>query len=149
MFCLLPIESLILNSFDDRGHNEAVPRPAGRAPFPSSGFLSMRIARDRALALLSQCRGDEIWSVQHCRDHGVPEAWIADLADAFESGYRTDVETIYVGATSTNQYHGVRDLDLAIRLAESMGLQVDRITANILGRRAMVQAIKQALFDGE
>ena len=115
----------------------------------SDQSLFMRIARDRALALLSQCRGDEIWSVEHCRDHGVPETWIAELADAFESGYRTDRETIYVGANSTNQYHGVRDLDLAIRLGESMGLQVDRITANVLGRRAMVKAIKEALFDGE
>ncbi len=109
----------------------------------------MRIARDRALALLSQCRGDEIWSVQQCRDQGVPEEWIEELADAFESGYRSDHETIYVGSTSTNQYHGVRDLDLAMRLADSMGLQVDRVTTNVLGRRAMVMAIKQALFDGE
>lgn len=109
----------------------------------------MRIARDKALALLSQCRGDEIWSVEHCRSHGVPEAWIAELADAFESGYHADQDTIYVGAAATNQYHGVRDLDLAVRVAESIGLRPDRITANVLGRRAMVQAIKQALFDGE
>jgi hypothetical protein len=109
----------------------------------------MRIPRDRALALLSQCRGDEIWSVQHCREQGVPEAWIEDLADAFESGYRSDHERIYVGSDRTNQYHGLRDLDLAIRLGETMGLRVDRVTANVLGRRAVVDAIKQAIMDGE
>ena len=64
----------------------------------------------RALARLSECRGDEIWSIEHCRERGVPEDWIDDLSDAFESGYRTDRETIYVGNTSVNQYHGVRDL---------------------------------------
>ena len=109
----------------------------------------MRIARDKALALLSQCRGDEIWSVEHCRSQGVPESWIEELADAFESGYRVDQETIYVGHRATNQYHGVRDLDLAIRVAESIGLRPDRITANVIGRQAMVRAIKQALFEGE
>lgn len=109
----------------------------------------MRISRDRALALLSRCRGDEIWSVEHCRDQGVPEAWISELADAYESGYRSDHDTIYVSDRATNQYHGVRDLDLAMRLGKTMGLQVERVTANILGRRAMVEAIKQAIMDGE
>jgi len=41
------------------------------------------IARDRALALLSECLGDEIWSVEHCRLRRVPDAWIEELADAF------------------------------------------------------------------
>lgn len=109
----------------------------------------MSIPRHRALALLSECRGDEIWSIEHCRERGVPQDWIDDLSDAFESGYRTDRETIYVGNTSVNQYHGVRDLDLAIRLGESLGLRVDRVTANVLGRRAMVAAIKQAVMDGD
>lgn len=109
----------------------------------------MQIARDRALALLSLCRGDEIWNLQHCREQGVPEAWIEELADTFESGFRTDRETIYLGRAATNQYHGVRDLDLAIRLAQSMGLDVDRVTATAMGRRAIVHAIKQAIMDGD
>jgi hypothetical protein len=108
----------------------------------------MQIPRHRALALLSQCRGDEIWSAEHCRAQGVPEAWIDELADAFESGYRSDRETIYVGDSTVNQYHGVRDLDLAIRLGDSLGLNVDRVTAGVLGRRAMVQAIKEAVMEG-
>jgi hypothetical protein len=109
----------------------------------------MTIPRHRALALLSRCRGDEIWSLQHCREQGVPEDWIDELADAFESGFRADDQTIYVGATPTNQYHGVRDLDLALKLGQSLGLRVDHVTSTSFGRRAMVEAIKQALFDGE
>ena len=109
----------------------------------------MQIARHKALALLSLCRGDEIWSVTHCREQGIPEAWIEELADAYDSGFRRDQDTIYVADQTTNQYHGVRDLDLAMKLAESMGVQAERATANVLGKRARVQAIKQALFDGE
>jgi hypothetical protein len=110
---------------------------------------AMPISRDRALALLSHCRGDEIWSVEHCRQQGVPEPWIEELADAYESGYRSDHETIYVADRATNQYHGIRDLDLAMRLGQAMGLQVERLTASVVGRRAMVEAIKQAIMEGD
>ena len=71
------------------------------------------------------------------------------MSDAFESGYRSDHETIYVSDRATNQYHGVRDLDLAMRLGQTMGLDVERVTASVLGRRAMVEALKQAIMDGE
>jgi hypothetical protein len=107
----------------------------------------MSLPRHRALALLSECCGDDIWSVEHCRRRGVPELWIEQLADAFESSYRVDSQTIYVDDQPTNQYHGVRDVDLAIRLAQSMGLDVDRVTATALGRRGIVQAIKEAVMD--
>ncbi len=108
----------------------------------------MKLPRQRALALLSECTGDDIWSVQHCRDRGVPESWIEELADAFESSFRTDSQTIYVDHQLTNQYHGIRDVDLAIRLTTSMGLDVDRVMATALGRRAIVQAIKDAVMEG-
>lgn len=107
------------------------------------------LARHRALAILSECRGDELWSEEHCRLRGVPEAWIAELADAYESGFRTDSQTIYVEHQPTNQYHGVRDVDLAIRVAQSMGIDVDRVTMSALGRQGVVQAIKQAVMEGE
>jgi len=107
------------------------------------------IPRHRALALLSQCTGDEIWSIESCRQAGVPESWVGTLADTFESGFRSDSQTIYVGEGVTNQYRGVRDLDLAMQLARSMGLDVDRVTATALGRRGIVAAIKEAVMDGE
>ncbi len=108
-----------------------------------------KLSRQRALALLAECTGDEIWSVQHCRERGVPESWVEELADALESGFATDSHTIYVQNQPTNQYHGVRDVDLAIQLAKSIGLDVDRVTATVLGRRGIVQAIKDAVMDGE
>lgn len=107
------------------------------------------IARHRALALLTECTGDEIWSIGHCRARGVPAVWIDELSDAFESSFRSDRETIYVGDQQTNQYHGIRDVDLARKLATSMGLDVDRITATAIGRREVVTAIKTALMDGD
>ena len=109
----------------------------------------MSIPRHRAFALLTQCVGDEIWSVETCRDAGVPEPWINELSDAFESGYNSDQQTIYVENTATNQYHGVRDLDLAVKLGTALGIDVNRATRSAMQRRAIVQAIKNAVFDGE
>lgn len=109
----------------------------------------MELPRHRALALLAQCDGDEIWSVEHCQSVGVPQRWIDELADAYESNLQQDSQTIYVESGVTNQYHGVRDVDLAIEIARSMGLDVDRVTALALGRRGIVQAIKDAVMDGE
>ncbi len=107
------------------------------------------IARHRALAILAQCTGDEIWSREHCIAAGVPSAWIDELADALESGFRHDRETIYVDDSQVNQYHGVRDVDLAIKLAESLGLDVDRITTLAHSRRGIVVAIKESIMDGD
>ena len=101
------------------------------------------------LAILTECTGDDLWSVEHCRQRHVPESWIEELADAFESGFRTDSQTIYQGDWVTNQYHGVRDVDLAMRAAQSMGMNVDRVTAGALSRRGVVQAIKQAIMEGD
>jgi hypothetical protein len=109
----------------------------------------MTIPRHRALQLLTKCLGDEIWSVAHCRQSGVPNQWIEELSDNFESGFRTDSQTIYVENGVTNQYHGVRDLDLAIQVARSIGLDVDRILSVTPSRRAIVRAIKEAVMDGE
>jgi hypothetical protein len=111
--------------------------------------MSDKLPRQRALALLAECTGDDIWSAEHCRQRGIPESWIEKLADVYESGFRTDSQTIYVADQPTNQYHGVRDVDLAVQLAQSMGLDVDRITATVLGRRRIVRAIKEAVMDGE
>jgi hypothetical protein len=109
----------------------------------------MTIPRHRALQLLTKCLGDEIWSVEHCRQSGIPDLWIEEMSDAFESGFQNDSQTIYVEREVTNQYHGVRDLDLAIRLSRSLGVDVDRILSTTPGQRAIVRALKEALMDGE
>lgn len=109
----------------------------------------MNIPRHRALALLAKCTGDEIWSLDTCRAEGVPPNWVEELADTFESGFQTDRQTIYVEGAITNQYHGVRDVDLAIRIGRSIGLDIGRITATTIGRRSIVQAITDAVMEGE
>ena len=111
--------------------------------------MASPLPRHRALALLSKCRGDEIWSVATCQNEGVPADWIEQLADTFESGYRTDSDTIYLHDRPTNQYHGVRDLDIAVRLARLLGVNVERVTANVATRPRIVAAIKEAIMDGE
>ncbi len=107
------------------------------------------MARHRALAILSQCTGDEIWSVGYCLAVGVPHAWIHELSDAFESGFLSDRQTIYVGNDRTNQYHGVRDVDLATKLAESLGLDAARFRASAMSSRDIVVAIKNAIMEGD
>ncbi len=109
----------------------------------------MNLSRARALAILSKCFGNEIWSIETCLSEGVPQDWIEDLADAFESGFQFDRQTIYVGDSATNQYHGVRDIDLAIRLGKVLGINVDRATDTNFRCRAIVQSIKDAVIDGE
>lgn len=105
------------------------------------------LSRLRARMLLSECVGDEIWSPQTCRTKGIPEAWIEELADTFESGFHSDRETIYEGGQLTNQYHGVRDLHLAYKLAEFLGVDARRVTEFILGREAEVRALQEAVDD--
>lgn len=107
------------------------------------------IRRDRALAILDECTGDEIWSVEHCRLRGVPEAWVEELADALESGWDDDRQTIYLGDRPTNQYHGVRDVDLAKLAGAGLGVQVEWIADRAWDRRDLVRRIKQAVLEGD
>ena len=62
---------------------------------------------------------------------------------------QSDRETIYTDEGVTNQYHGVRDLDLAVRLADSLGIRIDADAPARLGRRRLVQAIKDAVMNGD
>lgn len=99
----------------------------------------------KALMLLEKCRGDEIWPVDLCRQEGVPENWIAELADATESGFQTDLETLYVGDKTVNQFYGIQDLRLAYRLGEFLGVDTSQIKFQAYGRIAQVNAIREAI----
>ncbi len=101
--------------------------------------------RLKALVLLGKCRGDEIWPLELCRQEGVPEAWLSELADALESGFDSDRNTIYLNDQVVNQFHGVPDLLLAYKLAESLGIDTARATSTALSRTAQVQALKEAV----
>ena len=98
-----------------------------------------------AQILLLKCVGDEIWSEATCREHGVPEIWIQELADQHESGFDFDRNTIYVDDRVVNQYRGVQDLLLARKLAVCIGIDVRSATAVVAGRVAEVNALKEAL----
>ena len=101
--------------------------------------------RIRALALLAECCGRDIWSIEYCRKRRVPEAWLLELKDCFESGFASDRQTIYHEGEVVNQFEGVRDLDLAYRLAAEVGVDVKRATVSALGPEAEVRALQEAV----
>lgn len=109
----------------------------------------MMLPRHRVLALLTECTGDDIWSLEHCRDRALPDAWITRLTDTYESGFQSRDETIFTDEGLTNQYRGVRDVDLAICLAHELGIQVGPNDLARLGRARLVQAIKDAVMNGD
>lgn len=104
-----------------------------------------------ALALLEKCQGDEIWSIEFCTKNRVPQTWIDRFADSFESGFDTDLNTIYVdnpsenGEKITNQYYGVLDVDIAFEIARFLGIPTNPIREQTLGRKQQVAKIKEAV----
>lgn len=104
--------------------------------------------RMKALSMLSECTGDDIWSVEHCRSRGVPDVWIEELSDCYESGFQRNTQTIYVDNRVVNQYHGIRDVDLAIKLGEYLGVDVQELMATVATRSRLVAAIREAVMDG-
>lgn len=99
----------------------------------------------KAQLLLNRCVGDEIWSIEQCRNNGVPESWVLELKDAHESGFDTDRNTIYLDGQQTNQYHGVSDLKIAYKCAEFLGVDWRSATQFALGRIAEVRVLKEAV----
>ena len=98
-----------------------------------------------AQMILLKCQGDEIWNVETCRSAGVPEAWIEELLDRFESGFDSDRNTIYHDDKLVNQYEGVSDLRLAYKLAEYLGIDWEKASATAISRRGIVAAIKSEI----
>lgn len=97
------------------------------------------------MMLLLKCDGDEIWDEQTCRQAGVPDSWIIQLKDRHESGFDSRMSQIFVDNQLVNQYEGVHDLKLALKLADYLGIDWERIVATKLGRRAIVTALKEEL----
>ncbi len=105
----------------------------------------MPFDRLKALMLLSQCTGDDIWSPEHCRQQGVPSGWLDELCDNYESNPQRDSHTIYLGDQATNQYRGVRDVDLACKLAEYLGVDTSNVVARSASRRHLVRLLVEAV----
>lgn len=101
--------------------------------------------RLKASMLLHECTGREIWPVELCRQKGIPENWIEELCDAYESGFLSDRETIYFEEQAVNQFEGIHDLQLAYKLGEYLGVDTQRVTALALGWPAEVRAIREAV----
>ena len=95
--------------------------------------------------LLDECSGDDLWSVQLCQEKGIPQIWIDELTDAYESGFQSDSQTIYYRDKIVNQFEGVRDVDLAIKLAEYLGVDSQTILPTAPTRSATVTALKEAV----
>lgn len=106
------------------------------------------LGRLKAIQLLDECTGDDIWSIEHCQLRGIPEAWVDELVDSFESGFDHDLQTIYVDDRVTNQYRGVRDVDLAIKLGETLGIDVAPLQASSPSRAHLVRTIQELVEEG-
>jgi len=99
----------------------------------------------KAQMLLLKCRGNEIWNDETCQREGIPESWIAELRDRFESGFDSDRNSIYVDGKLINQYEGVLDLQIAYKLAEYLGINWQQVTDSAIGREAQVAALQAEL----
>ncbi len=108
----------------------------------------MQLNRLQALNLLAECTGDDIWSIDHCRLCRVPESWIIELRDCYESGFESDSQTIYYQDSVVNQFDGIRDVDLAVRVAQHLGVAVEDLVSISGTRRALVQAIRERIEEG-
>ena len=94
-----------------------------------------------------ECTGRDIWSIKVCLEKRVPQQWINELADCFESGFRHDRQTIYDNESKTNQFEGVFDRDLAIKLAQFLGIDAQSVTAMALSPEQEVSELKEAAID--
>lgn len=106
------------------------------------------ISRAHALHLLQLCDGEEIWSVDYCRRQKVPERWIQDLRNAYESGFADNSETIYYGGRIVNQFEGILAVDVAVRSARILGFDPKDILQTHLSREAIVRAIQERIEEG-
>jgi hypothetical protein len=95
--------------------------------------------------LLLKCQGDEIWPPEVCLKEGIPQSWIDELIDQYESGFDTDQNTVYHDGNMVNQFQGVSDLLLAYKLADYLGIDWQRETGHVATRSGKVEALKEAL----
>ncbi len=105
--------------------------------------------RSQALKLLTECTGDDIWSIEYCRKRLVPEAWINELRDAYESGFDSNNQTIYYRNEVVNQFEGIRDVDLACKIGQLLKVNVPRIVQQQNSRTGVVREICEAIEDGD
>ena len=106
------------------------------------------VDRYQAILILNECSGDDIWSLEYCSQKGIPEAWIQELLDCYESGFQRHSETIYHDGKLVAQFEGIRDVDLACKLGVFLGAPVSQIVVSAFSRSSVVQAIQEAVEEG-
>lgn len=104
--------------------------------------------RSNLLNWLAECTGDDVWSIDYCKKSGIPESWIRDLSEIYESGFKTSNEVLYHEGKRIHQYKGIRDSDLAMRIALQLGYPVDAIERAALSHSDLVRRIKEAVEEG-
>ncbi len=77
--------------------------------------------RSNLLNWLAECTGDDVWSIDYCKRSGIPDSWIRDLSEIYESGFKTSKEVLYHEGKRIHQYRGIRDSDLARRISQQLG----------------------------
>jgi hypothetical protein len=101
--------------------------------------------RSHLLTLLTECTGDDIWSIEYCHQVRVPETWIAECADAYESGFDKDSNTIYYRDRIVNQFEGVRDVDIACMIGRQLGINIKALIESSFSRTDLVRKIREAI----
>jgi hypothetical protein len=128
------------------GSNGRLPLNNSKANQLPSKVLHMN--RSQALMLLTECTGDDIWSIEYCRQRNISDAWIVELRDAYESGFASDDQTIYYRNEVVNQFEGIRDVDLACKLGQLLKVDVANIVAKSFSRASVVRQIREAVEEG-
>lgn len=98
----------------------------------------------RVRLLLMECTGDDLWSPEYCLQSGIPQTWIDELRDCYESGFRSPGQQIYFNDQKVNQFEGVRDVDLACKFGMYLGLDVSQLAQTAFTRASLVRAIQEA-----
>lgn len=75
----------------------------------------------------------------------MPADWITELRDVYESGFQSASQMIYFAEKLVNQFEGVRDVDLACRIAAALGMNVAKIVSASVSRSDCVNKIKESL----
>lgn len=68
--------------------------------------------------------------------------------DAYESGFDHSSNTIYYRERVVNQFEGVRDVDIACLIAQSLGVPIKRLIESSYSRADLVRKIRETIEEG-
>jgi hypothetical protein len=97
------------------------------------------------LNLLTECTGDDIWPLDYCRQRRIPENWIDELRDAYETGFDSPTNMIFFRGEIVNQFEGIRDVDIASKIAANWPLPIGKLAETAWSRADLVNKIKEAI----